>query len=130
MSMYNTNQPYMPGFGFRPQIFQQAGMPQQTPPLQQLPITFVSGMAPVEAAQAPFDGTPLLFYDTSIDAVHIKQFDANTGTAPVRTYRTEQKAAPVQFATVEMLAELSKRVDDVAAMMAPRKTTRKEADAE
>ena len=124
------NQQYMPGYGFRPQIFQQQNIPQQTQAVQQLPITFVSGMAPVEAAQAPFDGTPLLFYDTSIDAVHIKQFDANTGTAPIRTYKTEQKAAPVQFATVEMLAELSKRVEDVAAMMAPRKTARKEADAE
>lgn len=124
------NQQYMPGFGFRPQIFQQQNMPQQTQTVQQLPITFVSGMAPVEAAQAPFDGTPLLFYDTSVDAVHIKQFDANTGTAPIRTYKTEQKAAPVQFATVEMLAELSKRVEDVAAMMAPRKTARKEVDAE
>ena len=124
------NQQYMPGFGFRPQIFQQQNMPQQPQTVQQLPITFVSGMAPVEAAQAPFDGTPLLFYDTSIDAVHIKQFDANTGTAPVRTYKTEQKNVQPQFATVEMFAELSKRVEDVAAMIQPRKTAKKEADPE
>lgn len=117
----------IPSYGFRSPVYPQPN-PQQT--IQQMMVTPVTGMAQVEAAQAPFDGTPMFFYDTSANAVYIKQFDANTGTAPVSTYRMEPKAAPPQYATVEMLSELARRVEDMAAMIQPRRTTRKEPDAE
>ena len=125
--------------GFRPQGM---GMyqPQMQPvppimpvpqPVQQLPqtmtITPVTGMAPVEAAQAPFDGTALFFYDTAANAVYIKQFDASNGTAPVTIYRPEPQAAPPQWATVEMVNALAERLDALTAPKSPRK---KEADAE
>lgn len=117
----------IPGYGFRSPVYPQPN-PQQT--IQQMMVTPVTGMAQVEAAQAPFDGTPMFFYDTSANAVYIKQFDANTGTAPVSTYRMEPKAAPPQYATVEMLSDLARRVEDMAAMIQPHRTTRKEPDAE
>ena len=119
----------IPGYGFRNPVYPQPVAPQQ-PPIQQMMVTPVTGMAQVEAAQAPFDGTPMFFYDTAANAVYIKQFDANTGTAPVSTYRMEPKAAPPQYATVEMLSDLARRVEDMAAMIQPRRTTRKELDAE
>lgn len=127
--MFNP-QPFgqmMPGYGFRNPVYPQPN-PQQA--IQQMMVTPVTGMAQVEAAQAPFDGTPMFFYDTSANAVYIKQFDASTGTAPVSTYRMEPKAAPPQYATVEMLSDLARRVEDMAAMIQPRRATRKEADAE
>ena len=127
--MFNP-QPFgqmMPGSGFRNPVYPQP-TPQQA--IQQMMVTLVTGMAQVEAAQAPFDGTPMFFYDTSANAVYIKQFDASTGTAPVSTYRMEPKAAPPQYATVEMLSDLARRVEDMAAMIQPRKATRKEPDAE
>lgn len=128
--MFNP-QPYgqmMPGYGFRNPVYPQPTPPPQT--IQQMMVTPVTGMAQVEAAQAPFDGTPMFFYDTAANAVYIKQFDANTGTAPVSTYRMEPKAAPPQYATVEMLSDLARRVEDMAALIQPRRTTRKEPDAE
>lgn len=127
----NPYQPYgMPGYGFRNPMFQQAAPAPQQPAPQQAPVTYVTGMGPVDAAQAPFDGTPLFFYDTAADVVYIKQFDASNGTAPVTTYKAGQKATPPQYATVEMLSALSQRVEDVAAMIAPKRKTTKEADAE
>lgn len=127
--MFNP-QPFgqmMPGYGFRNPVYPQ---PNPQTAIQQMMVTPVTGMAQVEAAQAPFDGTPMFFYDTSANAVYIKQFDANTGTAPVSTYRMEPKAAPPQYATVEMLSDLARRVEDMASMIQPRRMTRKEADAE
>ena len=127
--MFNP-QPFgqmMPGYGFRNPVYPQSN-PQQA--IQQMMVTLVTGMAQVEAAQAPFDGTPMFFYDTAANAVYIKQFDANTGTAPVSTYRMEPKAAPPQYATVEMLSDLARRVEDMAALIQPRRATRKEPDAE
>ena len=117
----------IPGYGFRSPVYPQ---PNPQPTIQQMMVTPVTGMAQVEAAQAPFDGTPMFFYDTSANSVYIKQFDANTGTAPVSTYRMEPKAAPPQYATVEMLSDLARRVEDMAAMIQPRRTNRKEPDAE
>ena len=129
--MFNNFPPMYgaPGFGFRNPGYPQPAAPQQ-PQLQQASVTYVTGMGPVDAAQAPFDSTPLFFYDTAADAVYIKQFDSNSGTAPVTVYRVDRKAAQTQFATVEMLAALSQRVEEMAAMMQPRKTSRKEADVE
>ena len=127
--MFNP-QPFgqmMPGYGFRNPVYPQPN-PQQA--IQQMMVTPVTGMAQVEAAQAPFDGTPMFFYDTAANAVYIKQFDVSTGTAPVSTYRMEPKAAPPQYATVEMLSDLARRVEDMAALIQPRRTTRKEPDAE
>lgn len=121
------NQPYMPGYGFRNPMYQQPVTPQPT--IQQMMVTPVTGIAQVEAAQAPFDGTPIFFYDTSADLIYIKQFDSSNGTAPVSTYRKEQKAPPPQYATVDMLAALSQKVDDLSAQITPRRA-KKEADAE
>ncbi len=129
--MFN-NQPYgMPGYNFRPPMFQApAAMPQQAPAFQQMMVTPVTGMAQVDAAQAPFDGTPMFFYDTAADAMYIKQFDSRNGTAPVSVYRKEAQAAPPQYATVEMLSALSNRVEEMAAMIAPKKATKKEVEPE
>lgn len=121
----------MPGYGFRNPVYPQPVAPQQ-PPIQQMAVTPVTGMAQVDAAQAPFDGTPIFFYDTAANAVYIKQFDSSNGTAPVTTYRAEPKAAPPQYATVEMLSELARRVEEMSSMIQtepvrhPR--SRKEAD--
>lgn len=122
------NQPYMPGYGFRNPMYQQPAVQQQT--LQQMLVTPVTGMTQVDAAQAPFDGTPMFFYDTAADALYVKQFDARNGTAPVTVYKREKMAEPPQYATVEMLADLARRVEEMATAMQPRKATRKEADAE
>lgn len=125
------NPPYgqmMPGFGFRNPMYpantQQPAMPQQ------MAVTPVTHMAQVEAAQVSFDGTPAYFYDTSADAVYIKQFDPRNGTSPIVAYRREQQAQPPQYATVEMLAELARKVEDMSAMITPKRKTAKEADAE
>lgn len=132
--MFNPYPPMygQPGFGFRNPIYPQpAQAPQPAPAMpQQFTCTPVTGTAPVDAAQAPFDGTPLFFYDTAADAVYVKQFDHNTGTAPVTIYRTERKAVQ-QYATVEMLTALSQRVEEMAGMIStPRRNAKKEADAE
>lgn len=126
MNPYN---PYgAPGYGFRAPMYQQpAAVPQQ--PIQQGTVTYVTGMGPVDAAQAPFDGTPLFFYDTAADTVYVKQFDSSNGTAPVTVYRTERKVVQ-QYATVEMLDGLARRVEEMAAMLATKRKTAKEADAE
>lgn len=122
--------PYMPGYGFRnPMYTQPAPVPQQAPALQQASVTYVTGMGPVDAAQAPFDGTPLFFYDTAADTVYIKQFDSSNGTAPVTIYRTERKVVQ-QYATVEMLNGLASRVEEMSAMLASKRKTAKEADPE
>jgi hypothetical protein len=128
MSMFNNNQPYMPGFGFRPQIFQQAGMPQQTP--QQSTVTYVTSRAQAEVAQIPFDGMMYFFLNTSTRELYGKAFDPNTGSCPLIDYAPVAPAAPVQqpqWATVEMVNELAQRLD---ALTAPRSTRKKEADAE
>ena len=57
----------IPGYGFRSPVYPQPN-PQQT--IQQMMVTPVTGMAQVEASQAPFDGTPMFFYDTSANAVY------------------------------------------------------------
>ena len=128
MSMFNNNQPYMPGFGFRPQIFQQAGMPQQAP--QQSTVTYVTSRAQAEVAQIPFDGMMYFFLNTSTRELYGKAFDPNTGSCPLIDYAPVAPAAPVQqpqWATVEMVNELAQRLD---ALTAPRSTRKKEADAE
>lgn len=126
------NQPMygMPGFGFRNPMYQQPAVaPQQTTTIpQQMAVTPVTGMAQVEAAQVAFDGTPAYFYDTAADAVYIKQFDPRNGTSPVVVYRREQQAPPPQWATVEMLENLSRRVEEMSAMIAPKRKPAKEAD--
>lgn len=128
--MFNPNQPMygMPGYGFRNPMFQQPAVSQQ-PTLQQGSVTYVTGMGPVDAAQAPFDSTPLFFYDTAADVVYVKQFDSSNGTAPVTIYRTERKVVQ-QYATVEMLDGLARRVEEMSAMLAPKRKTAKEADTE
>ena len=128
-----NNQPYgIPGYNFRPQMYQNPAAMQQNPAFQQMSVTPVTGMAQVDAAQAPFDGTPMFFYDTAADALYIKQFDARNGTAPVTVYRKEVQAAPPQYATVEQLTALEQRI---TAMLTPAEETktrkaRKEADTE
>ena len=115
--------------GFRPQMGmypQQMMAPQPQQP-QTMTIMPVTGTAAVEAAQAPFDGTALFFYDTAANAVYVKQFDASNGTAPVTVYRPVSQAAPPQYATVEMVNALAERLD---ALTAPKATRRRETDAE
>lgn len=113
--MYTPNQQPMygvPGYGFRPPMYQQ---PAAAP--QQMAVTPVTGMAQVEAAQVAFDGTPAYFYDTAADAVYIKQFDPRNGTSPIVVYRREAQSAPPQYATVDMLSALEKRLNDLAGMI-------------
>ena len=128
MNPYQQNMYGVPGYGFRNPMYNAA--PQAPVMPQQMTVTPVTGMAQVEAAQVSFDGTPAYFYDTSADAVYIKQFDPRNGTSPVVTYRREQQAPPPQYATVEMLADLARRVEDMAAMIQPKKKTAKEAETE
>ena len=117
----------VPGYNFRSPMYT-APQPAAIP--QQMTVTPVTGMTQVEAAQVAFDGTPAYFYDTAADAVYIKQFDARTGTSPIVTYRREQQAPPPQYATVEMLGDLARRVEEVAALMAPKRKVIREVDDE
>lgn len=136
----NPYQPYgqmMPGFSFRNPMYQQPAVaPQQAATIpQQMAVTPVTGMAQVEAAQVAFDGTPAYFYDTAADAVYIKQFDPRNGTSPVVVYRREQQAPPPQYATVDMLSALEKRLEDIAGLIPQEpvrhpRTARREADPE
>lgn len=128
MNPYQQNMYGVPGYGFRSPMYNTTP---QTPVMpQQMTVTPVTGMAQVEAAQVAFDGTPAYFYDTSSDTVYIKQFDPRNGTSPIVTYRREQQPPPPQYATVEMFGELSRRVEEMAAMIQPRRTARKDPDAE
>ena len=128
MNPYQQNMYGVPGYGFRNPVYNAAP---QTPVMpQQMAVTPVTGMAQVEAAQVAFDGTPAYFYDTSADAVYIKQFDPRNGTSPIVAYRREQQPPPPQYATVEMLSELSRRVEELSGMMQPKRKITKEADAE
>ncbi len=123
MNPYQQNMYGVPGYGFRNPMYNAAP---QTPVMpQQMTVTPVTGMAQVEAAQVSFDGTPAYFYDTSADAVYIKQFDPRNGTSPVVTYRREQQAPPPQYATVEMVNALAERLD---ALTSPKASRRKEDD--
>lgn len=125
--MFPTANMYQPGFGFRPQSMYPQQMQQMAQPApQMMAVTPVTGMTQVEAAQVSFDGTPAFFYDTSADALYVKQFNPQNGTSPVTIYRREAPATPPQWATVEMVNALAERLD---ALTAP-KTRRKEADAE
>lgn len=110
--------------GFRPQTMYPPQLQPSSP--QMMPVTMVTGMAQVEAAQVSFDGVPAFFYDTSADAMYIKQFNAANGTSPVTVYRREAPAPAPQWATVDMVNALAERLD---ALTAP-KTRRKEADME
>lgn len=120
------NQPMygMPGYGFRNPMYQ------QTQQLQQMTVTPVTGMAQVDSAQVSFDGAPLFFYDTSADAVYVKQFNAANGTAPVTIYRREQQAQPPQYVTMDAFSALAQRVEEMSAMIAPKRKPAKEAEAE
>lgn len=122
-------QPYMPGFGFRNQMFQQpAPVPQPTP--QQSTVTYVTSRAQAEVAQIPFDGQMYFFLNTSTRELYGKAFDPNTGSCPLIDYAPAAPAAPPpqpQWATVEMVNELAQRLD---ALTAPRTTRKKEAEAE
>lgn len=118
-------QPYMPGFGFRnPQYQQAAQQPQQST------VTYVTSRAQAEVAQIPFDGQMYFFFNTSNRELYGKAFDMNTGSCPLIDYAPVVQAAPPQYATVEMLGDLSRRVEELSAMMQPKRKTTKEADAE
>lgn len=122
--MFNP-QPFgqmMPGYSFRNPVYPQPN-PQQA--IQQMMVTPVTGMAQVEAAQVPFDGTPAFFYDTAQDALYIKQFNPQNGTSPIATYRREAVAPPPQWATVEMVNALAERLD---ALTAPKAARRKDVE--
>lgn len=138
MTMY-PNQPMygVPGFGFRNPMYQQAPMapqPMQQSAPQQMTVTPVTGMAQVDSAQVSFDGAPLFFYDTSADAIYIKQFDSRNGTAPISVYRREAQAQPKQYATVDMLNELARKVEGLYAAddehVRQRRAARREVDAD
>lgn len=123
------NQPMygMPGFGFRNQpMYQQ---PSQPAP-QQSVVTMVTSKAQAEVAQIPFDGQPYFFYNTSTRELYGKAFDPQTGNCPLIDYAPVTQAPPPQYATVDMLDALTRRVEEMSAMITPRKATRKEADAE
>lgn len=119
--------------GFRPPMGGLYPQPQMAQPMQQpapqiLPVTMVTGMPQVEAAQVSFDGTPAFFYDTAADVVCVKQFNPQNGTSPITVYRRETQAAPVQWATVDMIKELAERLEALANARSPR--TKKGADEE
>lgn len=123
------NQPYMPGFGFRNPMYQ----PAQQPTPQQSTVTYVTSRAQAEVAQIPFDGQMYFFLNTSTRELYGKAFDPNTGSCPLIDYAPAAPAAPPQppqYATVEMFEGLARRVEEMSAMIAPRKATKKEAEAE
>lgn len=125
------NQPYgqMPGYGFRPNAYQQPTTPQQSV------VSFVTSKAQAEVAQIPFDGQPYFFFNTSTRELYGKAFDPQTGNCPLIDYVPAVQAAPPQYATVDMLTALEKRLDEIAGMipqepMRHPRTARKEAEYE
>lgn len=127
-------QQYMPGYGFRPSAFQQA-TPIQQPTLQQSTVAFVTSRAQAEVAQVPFDGLPYFFYNTSTREIYVKAFDPQTGNCPLVDYVQAVQAAPPQYATVDMITALEKRLEDIAGMIPQEpvrhpRTARKEAEIE
>lgn len=122
------NGPYTPpGFGgFRPQMpyYPQAVTPPQSAgqapaAVQQSAVTMVTSRAQAEVAQIPFDGQPYFFMDTSSRRLYCKSFDPQTGMCPMIEYAPVVQEQPPKFATLEMLNALAKRVEDMAAMIAP-----------
>lgn len=121
-----------PGFGFRPSAYPQPV--QQTAPQQSM-VSYVTSRAQAEVAQIPFDGQPYFFFNTSTRELYGKAFDPQTGNCPLVDYVPAVQAAPPQYATVDMLAALEKRLEDIAGMIPQEpvrhpRTARREAEAE
>lgn len=121
-----------------PQTILQGYMPtQQIMPqgqqVQQPAVTvrLVTNYNEADAAQIPFDNTINLFVNMAAGEIYVKRFNPNTGLAPIAVYRQEQTqpiqdvAKPQQeYATVDMLASLESRVNELAESMTPRRAAR------
>ena len=121
--MFNQFTP--PGFGFRqpPPYYQQMAQPPQQAtqlpaPVQQSAVTMVTSRAQAEVAQIPFDGQPYFFLDTASRKLYCKSFDPQTGLCPLMEYAPVTQEQPPQYATVEQLTALEKRI---TAMLTPGK---------
>lgn len=121
-----------PGYGFRPSAYPQ---PVQQSAPQQSMVSYVTSRAQAEVAQIPFDGQPYFFFNTSTRELYGKAFDPQTGNCPLVDYVPAVQAAPPQYATVDMLAALEKRLEDIAGMIPQEpvrhpRTARREAEVE
>lgn len=135
-----------PGYGFRaptypqpmttPQQMPQApAMPQQPTMAQQATVTPVTDIRQAELAPIPFDELPYYYHDTSTGDIYVKHFDRISGKSPIVVYKQVMPEQPVaqQYATMDMLQALARRVDDLTAALQPpqepvraRKASRKE----
>lgn len=117
-----------------PQQFQMQQMPAQNQPVQQqipVAVRFVTKYAEADAAQIAFDNTINLFINLASGEIYMKRFDMNSGQAPLVTYRQDRpKAAqddaqqPVEYATVEMVAAIESRLNELSDAMATRRMNR------
>ena len=80
-------------------------------------MSFVTSKAQAEVAQIPFDGQPYFFFNTSTRELYGKAFDPQTGNCPLIDYVPAVQAAPPQYATVDMLTALEKRLEEIAGMI-------------
>lgn len=88
-----------------------------TPIAQQTPMTFVTSREQAVVAQIPFDGQPYYFVNTASGEVYSKRFDSSTGTSPLVVYRKEPDDPATEYATIGMVQQLSKIVQELQEQM-------------
>lgn len=100
---------------------------------QQIPVTvrFVTKYNEADAAQIAFDNTINLFINLASGEIYMKRFDMNSGQAPIVVYRQDRPKATqdeteqqIQYATVEMVAAIESRLNELADAMVTRRTGR------
>lgn len=133
------------GYGQMPamqQAYAQGGYAQQMQPaMQMMPqqaqpavnVRLVTSREEATTAQIPFDNTINVFLNLGADEVYVKRFNPVTGGAmfgdyimPSRTQQAAQDAEKPQqeYATVDMLAALERRVDELIEASATKRSAR------
>lgn len=119
---YNTYlQSNLPPNGFHSDFvnpnFQQRQEYRPTMPVRTtFPCIAVGSRAEVDAAQIPFDGSPVFFKEMANDKLYSKTFNLSDGTTNVVTYVREAEvvAAKPEYATMEVIDGLKQAINRLA----------------
>ena len=115
---YNTYlQPNMQPNGFQYPQYQQRQEYRPTMPVQTtFPCIAVGSRAEVDAAQIPFDGSPVFFKEMANDKIYSKTFNLSDGTTNVATYVREAEvvAAKPEYVTMEVIDGLKQTINRLA----------------
>ena len=107
--------------------------PQQMQTQPNVITRMVTSREEATTAQIPFDATINVFINLASDEVYIKRFNPNTGGAwfgdyipPARAQQHAQEAAKPQpeYATVEMVAAIEGRLNELSEVVAVKRNTR------